>query len=132
MAAGVEARVPFCDHQLVEYVWGLPWQLLAAGQPKSILRSVGARRLPRPVVERAKSGFPATTDPAYESGLRAEAREVLADSGSPVLPLIDRRAAQGMVRGQVSARSTQADRAALEFMLMLNRSLLIEPARLAM
>lgn len=26
MAAGLEVRVPFCDHHLVEYVWNIPWQ----------------------------------------------------------------------------------------------------------
>ena len=27
MYSGLEVRVPFCDHQLVEYVWNIPWSM---------------------------------------------------------------------------------------------------------
>jgi len=27
MASGLEVRVPFCDHRLVEYVWNVPWHM---------------------------------------------------------------------------------------------------------
>jgi len=27
MAFGLEVRVPFCDHRLVEYVWNVPWHM---------------------------------------------------------------------------------------------------------
>ena len=27
MASGLEVRVPFCDHRLVEYVWNIPWDM---------------------------------------------------------------------------------------------------------
>ena len=27
MAVGLEVRVPFCDHRLVEYVYNTPWSL---------------------------------------------------------------------------------------------------------
>ena len=27
MAFGLEVRVPFCDHRLVEYVWNVPWSM---------------------------------------------------------------------------------------------------------
>ncbi|HWJ03886.1 MAG TPA: asparagine synthase (glutamine-hydrolyzing), partial [Verrucomicrobiae bacterium] len=27
MATGLEVRVPFCDHRLVEYVWNIPWDM---------------------------------------------------------------------------------------------------------
>ena len=31
MAVGLEVRVPFCDHRLVEYVFNVPWALKLAG-----------------------------------------------------------------------------------------------------
>ena len=27
MACGLEVRVPFTDHRLVEYVWNVPWSM---------------------------------------------------------------------------------------------------------
>lgn len=43
MRNGLEVRVPFCDHRLVEYVYNAPWALKTYdGREKSLLR--GATR----------------------------------------------------------------------------------------
>ncbi|MBF3225917.1 asparagine synthase, partial [Pseudomonas aeruginosa] len=66
MAVGLEVRVPFCDHRLVEYVWNLPWALKSvAGESKSLLRRALRGHLPQAILERRKSGFPANPDPRY-------------------------------------------------------------------
>ena len=53
MAVGLEVRVPFCDHRLVEYVFNTPWSLKTFdGREKSLLRHATADTLPRSVVER--------------------------------------------------------------------------------
>ena len=60
MAARVEARVPFLDHELVEYVMTLPmsWKLdFFTGKTKSILKTLARKRLPQQIVYRKKSGF---------------------------------------------------------------------------
>jgi asparagine synthase (glutamine-hydrolysing) len=60
MAAKVEARVPFLDHELVEFVMTLPmsWKLdFFAGKTKSILKTLARKRLPQQIVYRKKSGF---------------------------------------------------------------------------
>ena len=60
MAARVEARVPFLDHELVEFVMTLPmsWKLnFFAGKTKSILKTLARKRLPQQIVYRKKSGF---------------------------------------------------------------------------
>ena len=31
MAVGLEVRVPFCDHRLVDYVWNVPWSIRTTG-----------------------------------------------------------------------------------------------------
>jgi asparagine synthase (glutamine-hydrolysing) len=47
MAAGFEARVPFCDYRLVQYVWNIPWQMkMDGGMEKGILRRALADVLP--------------------------------------------------------------------------------------
>lgn len=39
MAAGLEVRVPYCDHRLVQYVWNIPWEIkTTGGREKGILR----------------------------------------------------------------------------------------------
>ena len=39
MAVGLEVRVPFCDHRLVEYVFNTPWAMKTFdGREKSLLR----------------------------------------------------------------------------------------------
>ncbi|MDP9844819.1 asparagine synthase (glutamine-hydrolyzing) [Streptosporangium lutulentum] len=91
MAVGLEVRVPFCDHRLVEYVYNAPWSLKTYdGREKSLLRGATADLLPQSVRERTKSPYPSTQDPAYATKLRDSAREVLSDAANPVFDIIDR------------------------------------------
>ena len=47
MAVGLEVRVPFCDHRLVEYVFNTPWAMKTFdGREKSLLRAAVADLLP--------------------------------------------------------------------------------------
>ena len=58
MLASLEARAPFLDHDLAEFVAGLPSRhKLASFTTKSILRRTVKRRLPRAVLSRRKRGF---------------------------------------------------------------------------
>jgi asparagine synthase (glutamine-hydrolysing) len=58
MAHGIEARVPFLDHELVEYVLRLPPLLkIRAGKTKYILRQYASRVLAREVTARRKMPF---------------------------------------------------------------------------
>ena len=58
MAWGMELRVPFLDHRLVEWAWSLPDRWLGAPGHKSLLRHVAATSIPRFIAYRDKSGFP--------------------------------------------------------------------------
>ncbi|GAA0338568.1 asparagine synthase (glutamine-hydrolyzing) [Streptomyces blastmyceticus] len=94
MASGLEVRVPFCDHRLVEYVFNTPWAMKTFdGREKSLLRAATSHLLPRSVVERKKSPYPVTQDPTYMQAVREELRALLADPDAPVAPLLDREAA---------------------------------------
>ena len=58
MLASLEARAPFLDHELAEYVAGLPSSLKLRGlTTKRILREAVRRRLPPEVLDRRKRGF---------------------------------------------------------------------------
>ncbi|MFF3741258.1 N-acetylglutaminylglutamine amidotransferase [Streptomyces sp. NPDC002566] len=55
---GLEARVPFLDHELVELAAACPPELKLADGGKGILKAVGRKVLPREVVDRPKGYFP--------------------------------------------------------------------------
>ncbi|MFF5015146.1 asparagine synthase (glutamine-hydrolyzing) [Streptomyces sp. NPDC001165] len=91
MAVGLEVRVPFCDHRLVEYVYNTPWSLKSFdGREKSLLREATADLLPRSVYDRVKSPYPSTQDPRYARALQAQVKDLLARPSHPVFDLVDR------------------------------------------
>lgn len=90
MAVGLEVRVPFCDHRLVEYVYNTPWSLKTFdGREKSLLRAAAAELLPESVRNRVKAPYPATLDPQYTNALLGQARDLLG-TNDPVFDLVDR------------------------------------------
>ncbi|MFJ7906887.1 asparagine synthase (glutamine-hydrolyzing) [Kitasatospora sp. NPDC096204] len=92
MANGLEVRVPFCDHRLVQYVFNAPWAMKTFdGREKSLLRAAVRDVLPPAVAERPKSPYPVTTDPHYPAKLRAELARLAVERTSPALDLLDRR-----------------------------------------
>ncbi|WP_406419242.1 N-acetylglutaminylglutamine amidotransferase [Streptomyces sp. NBC_01614] len=58
MAWGLEARVPFLDHELVELAAACPPELKLADGGKGVLKEAGRKLLPREVVDRPKGYFP--------------------------------------------------------------------------
>jgi asparagine synthase (glutamine-hydrolysing) len=91
MAVGLEVRVPFCDHRLVEYVYNAPWSLKTYdGREKSLLRGAARDVLPASVAERVKVPYPSTQDPAYPLRLQGQAREYLSTPSHPVFDLVSR------------------------------------------
>jgi asparagine synthase (glutamine-hydrolysing) len=58
MAVSLETRVPYLDHNLVEFIMSLPLKMkLHNGTSKWILRQVLYRYLPQKLMERPKMGF---------------------------------------------------------------------------
>lgn len=90
MASGLELRVPFCDHRLVEYVWNVPWEMKNfRGREKGLLRQALTGLLPGDVLWRKKSPYPKTHNPAFLELVRGLALELLDRNESPLLPLIN-------------------------------------------
>lgn len=56
--AGLEASVPFLDHELVELVAACPIELKTAQGGKGILKDIGRTLLPSEVIDRPKGYFP--------------------------------------------------------------------------
>jgi asparagine synthase (glutamine-hydrolysing) len=93
MAVGLEVRVPFCDHRLVEYVYNTPWSLKTFdGREKSLLRGAARDVLPESVVQRVKSPYPSTSDPQYGAEIQRQAKDLLGSDNDALFGLIDRAA----------------------------------------
>lgn len=58
MAAGLEARVPFLDHELVELAAACPPELKLAHGGKGVLKEAARRVVPAEVIDRPKGYFP--------------------------------------------------------------------------
>ncbi len=78
MGSSLEARVPFLDHFLVEYVARLPAELvLQGGGGKPLLKRALAGVLPKDVLARPKIGLGAPMAKWMRGGLRTEIEDVL-------------------------------------------------------
>ncbi|HEV2636411.1 MAG TPA: asparagine synthase (glutamine-hydrolyzing) [Actinocrinis sp.] len=109
MAVGLEVRVPFCDHRLVEYVYNTPWSLKTYdGREKSLLRGATRDVLPQSVVERVKSPYPSTQDPKYPSMLQLQAQELLTAADSPIFDVVNREWLRALVQADPSAIDTMS------------------------
>jgi asparagine synthase (glutamine-hydrolysing) len=114
MAVGLEVRVPYCDHRLVEYVYNVPWALKTFDRREnSLLRAVARDILPESIANRPKCPYPSTQDPQYAIALRQEAGKLLREPAHPVFEIVDRgwlsRAVADAARGV-----TQGERSGLE------------------
>jgi asparagine synthase (glutamine-hydrolysing) len=115
MAVGLEVRVPFCDHRLVDYVFNIPWRMKSFdGREKSVLRAATRELLPNSITERQKSPYPSTQDPAYEIVARDQVAAVLKDRAHPAAPLLNRAAIEEILARPVGNASLMSDRRGLE------------------
>ena len=90
MAVGLEVRVPFCDHRLVEYVYNTPWAMKTYdGREKSLLRGAARDVLPESVANRVKSPYPSTSDPQYGTALQAQAKDLFGSGADLLFTIID-------------------------------------------
>jgi asparagine synthase (glutamine-hydrolysing) len=80
MSTSIESRVPFLDHQLVEFGARLPERLKLAGfTTKRILREAVRHLLPESILTRRKMGFPVPFAGWAANGWNGVARDVLLD-----------------------------------------------------
>ncbi|MFI6317625.1 asparagine synthase (glutamine-hydrolyzing) [Nonomuraea sp. NPDC050556] len=130
MSCGLEVRVPFCDHRLVEYVFNTPWPLKTFdGREKSLLRAAAGGLVPEQILRRRKSPYPMVRDAAYRRALTGQV-EALLLGDSPALALLDVRALRALLlRPEVADRFP---RAGLEFVLDLDHWMRAHRPRLSL
>ncbi|MCF8587194.1 asparagine synthase (glutamine-hydrolyzing) [Gordonia liuliyuniae] len=105
MAVGLEVRVPFCDHRLVEYVYNTPWAFKTFdGREKSLLRAATRHVLPQSVIDRTKSPYPSTQDLGYTEALQKQLSEIAGDD-SDLFGIVERDAVRAMCRADAATVS---------------------------
>ena len=92
MYSGLEARVPFADHRIIEYVFNVPWEMkYQNGVEKALLRDACKDLLPQELLHRKKSPYPKTYHPGYEKLLIEEMKHILTQPDAPIKDFIDSR-----------------------------------------
>ncbi|MBK7296863.1 MAG: hypothetical protein IPI91_09605 [Flavobacteriales bacterium] len=81
MAHALEVRVPFLDHELIEFALGVPDELKYPHTPKQLLTKALADLLPDEVVNRPKMGFVMPWEVWMRNDLRAFCTERLEKLG---------------------------------------------------
>ncbi len=90
MNCGLEIRMPFCDHKLVEYIWNVPWSMKKMkDREKGLLRTAFEGVLPDDALWRKKSPFPKTHSPEYEMSVKEIVKGIFADKNSRIHDLVN-------------------------------------------
>jgi len=99
MATSIESRVPFLDHELVEFAARLPdhWKL-SGMTTKRVLREAMKGLLPESILNRPKMGFPVPFASWVRGPWNQMAREVLLDRRSRERGVIDPPATERLLR----------------------------------
>lgn len=107
MANSLEVRVPFADHRIVEYAFNIPWPMKHLNnREKGLLRAALTDTLPQAIIERKKSPWPKTHNPAYLDLVRQKLKDILADSHAPLWQLVDINFVQGLANSGGDILST--------------------------
>lgn len=98
MAHGVELRVPFLDHEFVEYAFTLRDELkIHRGQGKYVLKKAFEGILPRHLLYRTKMGFPVPLAEWFRGVLRENLREILLGERAARRGIFNPEAVKGVI-----------------------------------
>jgi asparagine synthase (glutamine-hydrolysing) len=101
MANGLELRVPFLDHKMVEFAATLPNASKAGGKGgKTLLRRAMRGVLPDAIIDRPKKGFPIPLGSWLRTSLRQFTRDHLLAPDSACSRYFDRDETTRLVREQ--------------------------------
>jgi asparagine synthase (glutamine-hydrolysing) len=111
MANSLEARCPFLDTALLEYVAGLPdaWKL-DGRRTKAILRDAFSDLIPSEVDRRPKTGFGVPLDAWFRGELRDYARDVLLGASASLRTYLRPDAVQRLVDAHLGGGANHGQR----------------------
>src|SRR5262249_31352722 len=98
MAASIESRVPYLDHELVERVAAMPGSLKVKGwQTKAVLRAALCDLVPPAILNRKKMGFPVPLDRWFRAEFRTAVDDLVLGERALRRGLFDPVALEGLV-----------------------------------
>lgn len=97
MAWGLEARVPFLDHELVELAARMPAEIKLRDGGKGVLKALARQVVPAEVIDRPKGYFPVPALKHLREPLLGRIASALTDPGSHTGGLYDPRALDAML-----------------------------------
>lgn len=99
MYSGLEARVPFADHRIIEYVFNVPWGMkYRDGVEKSLLRDACSDLLPEAILHRKKSPYPKTYNPNYEKLLSEKLIQIIRNPNAPVMAFLNKEKVRSFLK----------------------------------
>lgn len=91
MYSGLEVRVPFCDYRIAEYMYNVKWEYKDyMGREKGLLREAMKDWLPEKVLNRKKSPYPKTHNPAFLDAVSDRLREIISQP-TPLTELVNKK-----------------------------------------
>ena len=108
MAASIEGRPPFLDHELVELAFRVDSGLkVKGGSGKWIVKEIARRHLPASIVDRKKVGFRVPLDEWFKQGLFDFAADLLLSPDSFVSSFCRRREIERLMQDHKSGRRSE-------------------------
>ena len=101
MYHSLEVRVPFCDHRIAEYMYGVPWEFKDyKGVEKGLLRKAMEGILPTEILWRKKSPYPKTYDPKYLTLVSEALRQTIRRTDAPILQIVRKEALEDLLQAE--------------------------------
>jgi asparagine synthase (glutamine-hydrolysing) len=118
MAWGLEARVPFLDHELVELAGRIPPELKLADGGKGVLKRAARGVVPDEVIDRTKGYFPVPAIRQLEGPYLERVREALTDPAAKRRGLFRPAAVEAMLAEPNATRTTLGSNALWQLALL--------------
>lgn len=104
MRASLEARVPFADTKLIEYLWNVPTNYkLYNGIEKGLLRKSFENLLPSEIINRKKNPYPKTHNPKYTKIVKILLKKELKNKKSILYKIFDKNALTNLIESNGSS-----------------------------
>lgn len=103
MYSGLEVRVPFCDHRIIEYAYNIPWEIKAyKGREKGLLRKAFEELLPDEIIKRKKSPYPKSHHPRYIEHVRQNVKELLNTPSAPIWEIANKETVKNLLETEAA------------------------------